>query len=340
MNLSSVVEDFYASYTHLLDSLALQAGQQIVVALGGGADSQSVLDLTLRFREDHPQYRFLAIHLDHFFHPDSPEWAEFLRHECERVSIDAIVEPLKVPQGARQSKEEQGRLARYQRMAELTEPDAVILLGQHRTDQVETFLLQMRRGAGPKGLAAMASVSELRTRLPQASSACERRLVRPLLAHTKAEIYHYANARGLRWIEDETNTDTQIDRNFMRHEILPVLEKRWPTVQSTIARSAALCAEQDALLERLLRPFLEQRVLPEGFYLGTDWWDVEPMLQRALLRGWFEIQGVQLPSHRILLELQQQVQRSKGGRRVRIRWGAVEVIRQQKWLRMLPLSNE
>ncbi|MBA3989288.1 MAG: tRNA lysidine(34) synthetase TilS, partial [Idiomarina sp.] len=160
----------------------------IVVALGGGADSQSVLDLTLRYREEHPQHHYLAIHLDHYFHPDSPKWAEFLRQQCIQHGIAHIVEPVDVPKQGRASKEALGREARYSRMAQLTDPRAVILLGHHLSDQSETFLLQLKRGAGPKGLAAMA---------PIAPFTDQRLLVRPLLGLNKAQIYQYAQARKL-----------------------------------------------------------------------------------------------------------------------------------------------
>ncbi|TRW50019.1 tRNA lysidine(34) synthetase TilS [Aliidiomarina halalkaliphila] len=334
---SEVPEDLYPTFVTMLDSLALQAGQQIVVALGGGADSQSVLDLTLRYRQAHPEFRYLAIHLDHFFHPDSPQWAAFLREHCEQVGIDAIVEPLTVPSGPRQSKEEQGRNARYRRLGELTEPNAVILLGQHRTDQVETFFLQMKRGSGPKGLAAMAPVAAMRNTQPESASKTirnERRLVRPLLDVTKAQIYAYARSRQVPWIEDDTNTDTDIDRNFIRHEVLPVLEQRWPAIQHTVARSASLCAEQTALLERLLSDQLRVRLEPEGFRLQPDWWDLDEALQRALLRSWFAHKALTMPSQAVLHELQTQIQRSSGGKQVKITWSGVTVYRQRKWLKV------
>lgn len=330
-------DDLYPIFESMLDSLALQAGQQIVVALGGGADSQSVLDLTLRYRQDHPEFRYLAIHLDHYFHADSPQWAEFLREHCERVDIDAIVEPLAVPSGPRTSKEEQGRNARYKRLGELTETNAVILLGQHRTDQVETFFLQMKRGAGPKGLAAMASVAAMGSTHPASGSKAEgneRRLVRPLLNVTKAQIYAYAHSRQLPWIEDDTNTDTEIDRNFIRHEVLPVLEQRWPSIQQTVARSASLCAEQTALLEQLLSVQLAARLEPEGFRLQPDWWDLDPALQRGLLRAWFAHEQIAMPSQAVLYELQTQVQRSTGGKQVQVSWSGIKVRRKQKWLKV------
>lgn len=321
----SVSTELYPEFAKQLDSLQLPPGQQLVVALGGGADSQTILDLTLRYRQDHPEFSYLAIHLDHYFHPDSPKWAEFLRTWCINQNIEAIVEPLFVPSGARLSKEEQGRKARYQRITELTSENAVILLGQHRNDQAETFLLQLKRGAGPKGLAAMAI---------EAPFAGQRRLFRPLLATTKAEIYAYAKAHGVEWIEDDTNTDTSIERNFLRCEIIPRLTERWPQFLDTVARSAKLCAEQTALVDELLHEHLTARLEEDGRLLLKGWWQLSDIRQRALLRAWLQHNHAPLPSFAVLSELAKQIQRSEGGKQVRVSWANVEVYRRQKWLKV------
>jgi len=317
--------DLFPVYIQQMAALQLQPGQQIVVALGGGADSQTVLDLTLRYREQYPQYRYLAIHLDHYFHPDSPQWAEFLKEYCACANIDAVVEPLAVPQGPRMSKEEQGREARYQRMAELISDDAVLLLGQHQNDQVETLLLQLKRGAGPKGLAAMAAVADFYK---------AQRICRPLLTVSKVQIYAYAQQFGVQWIEDTTNADTRIERNFMRHEVVPVLCERWPQFLTTASRSAALCAEQSALLDELLAERLAERLESDGRLRLSDWWQLSEQLQRALLRAWLQHQQVKAPSFALLNELQRQIQRSQGGKQVRVSWGSVTVQRRQKWLEL------
>lgn len=325
----SIQDDFYRSYCEALADLELSAPQQIVVALGGGADSQSVLDLTLRFRQSHPEFDFLAIHLDHFFHPDSPQWAQFLRDECARLDMPAIVEPLTVPTQSRQSKEAAGRAARYQRLAELTTPNAVILLGQHLSDQSETFLLQLKRGSGPKGLSAMAE---------RAPFVGERRLCRPLLSHSKAEIYAYARARSLRWIEDNTNSDTQIERNFLRHEIIPKLRQRWPHFEQVVARSARLCAEQQALLEDLLEQDVKKRTSAGGELLLSDFATLSNSHQRALLRAWLGQQNASMPSEAVLMQLVQQLG-AQDDAQVQVRWGMHQVRRYRQKLVLLPLLN-
>ena len=319
----SVTDNFYASYCAALADLNLQGPQSIVVALGGGADSQTVLDLTLRYRRDHPEHDYLAIHLDHYFHPDSPHWAEFLRQYCTQAKIDHIIEPLQVDVLGRQSKEAQGREARYRRLAELTPDHAVILLGHHLSDQSETFFLQLKRGAGPKGLSAMAKVAPF---------VGQRRLCRPLLGHSKHEIYSYAKARKLGWIEDDTNTDTSIERNFLRHDVMPILNSRWPQFEQTLARSARLCAEQQALLDELLAAQLNQRIGPkrlsvEGFEL------LSVSHQGALIRLFLQREGVRLPSEAQLHEVLKQLPTKS----VAVRWGHQQLRSYAGALYLLPL---
>lgn len=318
--------DLYPYFKQDLESLALPPGQQLVVALGGGVDSQTILDLTDRFRQDHPEYRYLAIHLDHAFHEKSLQWAEFLRQDCQKRNFPAIVEPIQVVQGARESLEEVGRDLRYLGLKERTEPHAVILLGQHQSDQIETFFLQLKRGSGPKGLACMAKLSYLDA---------TRRLFRPLLQHSKQELYQYGEAFDVQWIEDDMNYDTRVERNFLRHDIIPRLQKRWPSIEKTVARSAALCAEQQEVLELLLDNKL--LVLQEDDRLRLKGWQEQPEpLQAALLRRWIERQGARLPSAAVLSELLQQLSRLPQGQ-IGVQWGQWRVTRQKQHLILVAL---
>lgn len=321
-----IIDSFYASYCAALASLDLQGPQSIVVALGGGADSQSVLDLTLRYRQEHPQHDYLAIHLDHYFHPKSPQWAEFLRQYCVDANIAHIVEPIQVSVQGRQSKEAEGRDARYQRLAELTSEQAVILLGHHLSDQSETFFLQLKRGSGPKGLSSMASIAPF---------VGERRLCRPLLGHSKEEIYTYANARGLRWIEDDTNIDTSFERNFLRHDVIPVLNARWPQFEHTLARSARLCAQQQALLDELLAQELSQRMEGNRLAVGS-FTSFSHAYQSALIRLFLQRMQVRLPSEAQLNEVLKQL----AGKAVNVRWGQQQLRSYAGYLYLLPVFAE
>ncbi|MEX1220878.1 MAG: tRNA lysidine(34) synthetase TilS [Idiomarina sp.] len=309
---TALADEIYAQFSQRLLQLSLAPNTQLVAALGGGADSQSTLDLLDRFRQHHPEYRYLAIHLDHHFHPDSPQWAAQIKADAERREFPVIVEPLEVPLGKRQSKEAQGRQLRYQRLSELTDNNALILLGQHRNDQIETFLLQLNRGSGPKGLAAMGEVADFTG---------GRRLWRPLLQVSKADILSYAKQRQLFWIEDETNLDTRIERNFLRHDVIPTIEQRWPQFGHSVLRSAALCAEQQALLEELLSVELTQLTNSEGA-LAVDALKLHSeAFQRAVLRQWLQQQQVSMPSQAQLEQMRQQMLFTTNDAQPQVGWG-------------------
>jgi len=318
---AGLVDQLYNAFEQHLQALNLPAGTQLVAALGGGADSQSVLDLLDRFRQSHPEYQYLAIHLDHHFHPDSSTWAAQIKADAERRQFPVHVESLEVPVSNRQSKEAEGRKWRYQRLAALTDHDALILVGQHRNDQIETFLLQLKRGAGPKGLAAMAALAPFIE---------QRRIWRPLLQVSKQDILSYSKARGLFWIEDETNADVRIERNFLRHEVIPTLEARWPQFGNSVLRSAALCAEQDALLNELLADELTQLLHPSGGLQVDPLRQRSPAFQRAVMRLWLQQQQVSMPSQAQLEQIIKQMLFTSNDTKPMVQWGQYKLLRSKQ----------
>ncbi|CAB0150336.1 tRNA(Ile)-lysidine synthase [Pseudidiomarina piscicola] len=308
--------DLYPDFCTALENVELRPEQQLVACLGGGADSQTVLDLLDRWRQDHPQFNYLAIHLDHQFHPDSGHWAEGLVDDCQQRQFPMYCEVLAVPQGRRTSKEAAGREARYQRLGEIATDNAILLVGQHRNDQIETFLLQLKRGAGPKGLAAMAQQSESQRQLQPRQT-----IVRPLLGVSKAEIYAYAKQHQLFWIEDDTNYDTRIERNFLRHKIVPELEQRWPHFGDAVLRSAQLCAEQQQVLEELLSEQLMTYQNAAGELKVEPLASHSPASQRALLRTWLQQQNASMPSYAQLEQIRRQMIHTKNDRQPEVSWG-------------------
>lgn len=315
-------DSLYSTFKHRLLALELTEQQQFIACLGGGADSQTILDLLDRFRSEFPHYRYLAIHLDHAFHPSSGEWAQGLVTDCQRRNFPMTCEALPVKTGARISKEAAGREARYQRLSELGDNNAVFLLGQHRNDQIETFLLQLKRGSGPKGLAAMAPLSH------RVFDGKTQQWFRPLLDVSKQAIYDYAHAHQLHWIEDDTNYDTTIERNFLRHEIIPKLEQRWSHFGDAVLRSAQLCAETQGLLEQLLADRVVPHIQADGT-LATRWLnETSPDLQRGVLRYWLQLQQVTLPSYAQLEQLRTQMLFTTNDAQPQVCWAQYCVVRE------------
>ena len=197
----------------------LPPAPQYHVAFSGGVDSHVLLHLLASQRETLPG-SLGAVHVNHHIQQHAGDWEVHCRSVCEELDIPCHF--LRVDGKARrgESPEAAARTARYRALADWLPADAVLLTGQHRDDQAETLLLQLLRGAGPRGLAAMPVVTELGNG----------RLVRPLLALRRADILDYAHQHRLRWVEDPSNADTRYDRNLLRHRVMPLLQQHWRRV--------------------------------------------------------------------------------------------------------------
>jgi len=212
----------------------------LVVALSGGLDSRVLLHALARRR---PEQGLRALHVDHGLNPASAEWAGFCRALCAADGVALDVLCVQVDCNAGLGLEGAARAARYRALEAALRPGEVLLLAQHRDDQAETLLLRLMRGAGSHGLAAMRS----RRRLGRNS------LWRPLLHLGRDQLAAYAHHHGLRWLDDPLNDSLDLDRNHLRHVVLPALRNRWPEAAARLADSAARLAGEADRLERQTR---------------------------------------------------------------------------------------
>ena len=231
----------------------LLTSRQILVAFSGGLDSTVLLHQLVQWRTENPGVALRAIHVHHGLSANADAWVTHCENVCQQWQVPLVVERVQLAQEGL-GIEAQARQARYQAFARTLLPGEVLVTAQHLDDQCETFLLALKRGSGPAGLSAMGEVSEF----------AGTRLIRPLLARTRGELEQWALAHGLRWIEDESNQDDSYDRNFLRLRVVPLLQQRWPHFAEATARSAALCAEQERLLDELLVDDLAHCQTPQG----------------------------------------------------------------------------
>lgn len=214
--------------------------REVVLALSGGVDSIVLLDILAGLAERHPLH-VRALHVNHHISAQATEWAHFCRQRCAELGVPCAVVDVQVARDAGEGLEAAARHARY---AVLREQRAdALLLAHHLDDQAETVLLQLLRGSGVPGLSAMPPVREV----PGQGAPW----VRPLLQVPRARILAYAQRRELRWVEDDSNADVDLDRNYLRLEVLPRIGARFPGYRETLARSARNLAEADALLAEL-----------------------------------------------------------------------------------------
>jgi tRNA(Ile)-lysidine synthase len=216
----------------------VQPGDTLVTGLSGGVDSVVLLH-ALRGVSDSLGFLLRAVHVNHGLSANASRWADFCRELCASMNVPVAIEDVDVAGHREQGREGAARAARYAALSR--QPGRLLALAHHRDDQAETLLLQLLRGSGAHGLAAM----------PASAWLGDKRVLRPLLAVSRREIVEYARREGLAWVEDESNEDVALDRNFVRHRLMPAMEERFPGASQRIARSASHLAESAALLEVL-----------------------------------------------------------------------------------------
>ena len=188
----------------------------LCVALSGGVDSVVLLGALSASRSKKTRLR--AVHVRHGLHSNADVWSKHCSVLAKRLGVPLTILRVKVDAGRGESVEAAARDARYRALSGTLRDGEVLLTAHHEDDQLETVLLQLMRGAGIAGLAAMAEVAEFGRGT----------LVRPLLTRPRAELEAWAKANDLAWIEDDTNANEQFDRNYLRRQVLPLIRKRWP----------------------------------------------------------------------------------------------------------------
>lgn len=258
----------------------------LVVAYSGGVDSSVLLQAVIEYRE---QYNgpIHAVHVHHGLSENADSWARHCELQCRLEDVEFHLHRVEVDTSARKSIEAEARKVRYNALLAVCKRiGGVLLLGQHAEDQLETVLLQLKRGAGPQGLAGMGEVQYRGNTL----------IMRPMLSLDKAEIVTFADNEMLQWVDDESNQQNSFDRNFLRNEIIPHLLDRWPQLTKTVGRSAALCAEQSELVNDSAQRYFEDCKRTNLRLDGQKLTSLSRPWQAMVIRAWFKAQGQLSPS--------------------------------------------
>jgi tRNA(Ile)-lysidine synthase len=313
--------------TILRDDLHLTPDVGLCVAYSGGMDSHVLLRALAELRRQRP-WRVMALHIDHGLQADSARWARHCAAVCAALDVPYRSERVLVSDIVRRGMEDAARRARYAALSRLLPPDAVLLTAHHRDDQAETLLLQLLRGAGAAGLAAM----------PVMAPFAHGRQGRPLLGFERAALAVYAKEQDLQWIDDATNFDVGPARNFLRRRILPLLGERWPAAADRFAVSAEHMAEADRLLAELGEIDLAGAVDVDGSLRISSLLALSLPRQINLLRFWIRARTGAPPPETRLRELLARIARTPRSQQAMVSWGDVVVQRYRDRLTVFPLA--
>ncbi|MCG6899233.1 MAG: tRNA lysidine(34) synthetase TilS [Gammaproteobacteria bacterium] len=287
------------------------------VAFSGGLDSQVLLHALCALR-DQLAAGIGAVHVHHGLHADADRWEAHCRRVCDELNVAYTSLRVDGRPAQGESPEAAARVARYQALAEWLPAQHCLLTAQHQDDQAETLLLQLIRGSGVSGLAAM----------PVMTALGAGQLLRPLLEMNRAALQHYADRHGLSWVEDPGNRNIAYDRNYLRHRVLPMLRQRWPSISSSLSRSAAHCAEANELTAQLARNDLLAVTGRQAETLSVTRLVALPQeRQRNVLRAWLKQRSASLPSTAVLARIVNDVLHSRADASPCVRWDRYEVRR-------------
>jgi tRNA(Ile)-lysidine synthase len=268
-----------------------------------------------------------AVHINHGLQSHAQQWAEQCGNFCTENAIPITVLEIDASSEKGESPEAAARSSRYQAISDLMQPGDILLTAHHSDDQAETVLLQLLRGSGPSGLAAMPMINGFGPGFH----------ARPLIAYSRADLTEYANLHQLKWVEDFSNSDISFDRNFLRQKIIPLLKERWPSLDRTVSRSASHCAEAQQLINEAARSDLENLDIDVDNSISIDALSTLPPPRiRAVIRTWVKDAGLQLPDttrlDRVLLEMLT----ARDDRNPVVEWPGVELRRYRDRLFVMP----
>jgi tRNA(Ile)-lysidine synthase len=279
----------------------------LLLAFSGGLDSTVLLHLLVSLQKILP-VKLHAMHVHHGLSEHADAWLQFCQAQCATLDVPLHVTHVQVDRQHPLGIEAAARTLRYQALMDFADngvtPDFIVT-AHHQQDQAETLLLQLFRGAGVKGLASMASVDS------------SRRLLRPLLDVSQQALKDYALTHQLSWCDDDSNTNTDYERNFLRHAVLPIIQTRHPAIHTALARAASHFAEAQQLLEEIAVLDAESLVKDNVLCLqGLA--QLDQVRAKNLVRWWLANNQLKMPTTEHLTEMLTQLLHAKSDAQIHI----------------------
>ena len=305
----------------------------VVVALSGGVDSTVLLHTLVELRDAGFVRSLSAVHVHHGLSTNADFWAEHCRTQCQQWSVPCVIERVSVGAGDGDGIEQAARTLRYQVFEQHLPEGGCLLQGHHQDDQAETLLFRLFRGSGLDGLAG----------IPQQRPLGDGVLFRPLLSVSRRTIEAYATKWGLDHIEDESNLDQRFSRNYLRQNLIPEIEQRWPGVSGRLAVLANDIQENNQWMHQQVAD-AAKRVLKSA----PDYWNAGQVIDLQALealsggmamrvvRFWLSQKGLMMPDRSALNTIFTEVIHSREDAEPSLQLGEYEVRRFDGLLVLVP----
>ncbi len=279
-NIFSIFQDSF------LKNIKKNENYEILVAYSGGIDSTVLLYLADKLAKQE-KINISAIHVNHNINVDSKKWENHCKNFCKNIDIPLIIKNINIELNSKESIEESARNKRYTAIYSIMKENTVMMTGHHADDQVETFFYNLFRGAGVKGLSSM----------PEIRLAKKGIHLRPLLGFNKNTLKDFANQFDLDFITDSSNENINFSRNYIRSEILPVIEKKWPNYSKTIQRAINnISIAQKLNLELASKDFERFKVYGKKNIININVRSLEENRFNNVIRFWIGENDFKMPT--------------------------------------------
>ena len=259
------------------------------VALSGGADSLVLLNELKKLKKDN-NFNLIAIHINHNIQKDSKKWKTFCEDICKKNEIKFITHSLKRKKNSSSNLEKKLRDERYRFFEKTLEKNSILFMAHHLDDVIETFFLSALRGSGIEGLSS----------IPKERVLGKGKLVRPFLNISKSEILERAKKDKLKFIKDPSNKDNSFNRNYLRNEVLPKIEKRWPSYRKNLNQLTENLKESSDLLNiQAEKDFTEVKVNKNLISL-KKFLNLSKIRQKNVFIFWINLNGLNQPSAKVI----------------------------------------
>ena len=277
------------------------------IAYSGGLDSSVLLHLIAQYAVTH-QHKLFAFHVHHGISANADQWSAHCAAECAKLNVTFDERRITLVNPGKTGVEEAARNSRYAALGEMCRQHQVplILMGHHLDDQAETVLLQLLRGSGVAGLSGMDKCNIAPTLFGDASV----QMARPLLKMSRAELEKYAALHNIAYVEDESNRDPRYARNALRCHVMPMLTQYFGGFQERLTRTAGHMQSSKKMLIELAE--LDMATCVAGNSLQVEALrKLSAERQDNLLRYWFSLQDLRMPSSAWLSEARDQLLSAK-----------------------------
>ncbi|CAL4319240.1 tRNA lysidine(34) synthetase TilS [Buchnera aphidicola] len=294
-----------------------------LICYSGGLDSTVLLHLLLKLKKTKKIF-FRAIHINHKLNINSDNWSDHCKKECKKYNVPIVIKNVNLNL-KKNNIESKARSMRYKEIYKNLLPKEIILTAHNLNDQCETFLLALKRGSGPKGLSSMSTYKKIDNIIH----------IRPLLQIDRNTLEKWAKKNKLKWIEDNSNWDTNYDRNFLRRKIIPILKERWPKFIKNCTRSAKICSEQEEALNYFTTDIIKKTVCTDKTLNITNLKYLKKEILNIILRHWISLHHVNMPSYKGLYKIFTDIINSKKSASPKISFKKYEIRRYRKKLYLL-----